>query len=224
MGLFGAILANKQLVQFIQNPTGTVIQLDASLKETHSRSSTATKFPIENGNNISDHIIISPVSLSIDGIISDTPIGGLKGLITEAATTLTSALVPPVGLAALAGGVALFSALSGSKSPSVQAYLQLLQLQENAMPFDVLTTLYRYNNMWIEDLSAPREVENGNALIFTVKLSQLLIVAPQSINISIFANPGLAAGQGDLGRQGLGYANAFQQGQISGIQTAGGTP
>lgn len=222
MGLLGSILGSAQRVQFIQNSTSTVIQLDCSLKEDHKRSSPPTEFPVENGNTVSDHVIVKPFTLDITGIISDTPLGGLKGTLTEVATTLTSALVPPVGLVGAAAGYALFSALSSSKSPSVAAYEQLLSLQENAQPFDVLTSLKRYASMWIADLGAPREADTGKALLFSVKLQQLILVTPQSVNVQIFANPGLSANQGDLGEQGLNIPNGFQAGLKKFNSLAGG--
>lgn len=211
MGLLGSIISGQTRVQFIQN-NNTVIQLDCSMKETHSRESPASEFPIENGDVISDHIIVKPFALEITGIISDSPIGGVGGLLTEVATSLTSKLVPKLGVVALGGAVALLGALSKSKSPSVQAYLQLIKLQESAKPFDVLTSLYRYPTMWIKSLSAPRSVDTGKSLEFTVQLTQLLLVSPQSVNVSIFANSALSANRGDLGQQGLGILNGFQQG------------
>lgn len=211
MGLLGAVFG-KTRVQFIQN-NNTVIQIDASIKETHGRESPPTEFPVENGVGITDHIQIKPFTLEIEGMISDTPIGGVKGLLTEAATTATSALLPPIGTVALGGAFALFSALSSSKSPSVAAYGQLLQLQAAAQPFDVLTSLYRYDNMWIKSISVPRDAQNGNVLLFTVSLVQLLIVTPQSVNVQIFANPGLSANQADAGEQGLDPASAFKAGE-----------
>lgn len=212
MGLVGAILGKQQRVQFIQNATNTLIQLDASIKEDHGRDSPPTEYPVENGNTISDHVFVKPFNLSITGMISDTPIGDTKNLLTEVATTLTSSLVPPLGVVAAGAGYALFKSLSQSKSPSVAAYAQLLQLQANAQPFDVLTTLYRYPSMWIRSLSAPRDAETGNALLFTVHLTQLILVTPQSVNVQIFANPGLAANKADLGQQGAGIPNGFAQG------------
>jgi|WetSurMetagenome_2_1015567.scaffolds.fasta_scaffold297749_2 hypothetical protein len=212
MGLLGAVLGSQQKVQFIQNQTNTLIQLDASIKEDHTRESSPTEFPIENGNTVSDHVILKPFNLSITGIITDTPIGDTKNLLTEVATTLTSSLLPPLGVVAAGAGFALFKALSNSSSPSVAAYGQLLQLQANAQPFDVLTTLYRYPSMWIKNISAPRDSETGKALIFTVQLTQLILVTPQSVNVQIFANPGLAANKADLGQQGLGIPNGFKKG------------
>lgn len=212
MGLLGSILGGKSRVQLIQN-NNTVIQFDASIKENHQRESPPTEFPVEDGTVISDHIIIKPFQLELTGIISDTPIGGIQGLITEASSVLTSSLLPPVGV--IAGSVissTLFSALASSSSPSVAAYGQLLQLQENALPVDVITSLQRYENMWIKSISAPRDADTGKALIFTVTLTQLLLVTPQSVNIQVFANPGLSANQADMGEGNSGLPNGFPAG------------
>lgn len=222
MGLQG-LLTGQQRVQFIQNGTATVIQLDASVKEDHNRESPPTEFPVENGDFVSDHVIVKPFDLTITGIISDTPLGTTSQLLTEVATTLTSALVPPVGIVAGAAAYSVFTALSGSKSPSVAAYGQLLLLQANAQPFDVLTSLYRYPNMWIAGLSAPRDADTGKVLLFTVKLRQLILVTPQSVNVQIFANPGLSANQADLGQQGTGLPNGWKAGEAKFNSIVGGT-
>jgi len=218
-GLSG-ILGGKTKVQFIQN-NNSVITFDASIKETHTKDSPATEFPVESGQVISDHIIVKPFNLELTGIISDTPIGGLQGLLKEAGVTAASKLLPPVGVVAAAGALSLFSALVGSKSPSVAAYGQLIQLQQTAQPFDVLTSLYRYPSMWITSLSVPRASETGKVLLFTVKLIQLLIVKPQSVNISIFANPSLSSPTQNLGQEGFD-TSALQQGRTAGLASTQG--
>lgn len=218
MGLLGLNIGPKQRVQFIQNaspsiPSATIIEFDASLKETHIRNSPATRFPLEDGTNISDHVISEPFELDITAIITDSPIGGITGLLTETATTLTSSLVPPVGLIGAAGAYALISGLKENRS--VSYYNQILQLQDNKQPFDVLTSIYRYPSMWITSLSVPRDSETGSSLIFTMKLTQLILVRPQSVSVQIFANPALASNQANLGQQSL--ANTFQQGAVGGV-------
>ena len=47
------------------------IEIDASLSETHSYPAELTENPVEDGTPFTDHIIIKPVTLEIDGRISD---------------------------------------------------------------------------------------------------------------------------------------------------------
>lgn len=206
MGILSAIGLKKK-VQFIKSGN-TVIEFEASLSETHSRESTPTEFPIENGRTINDHIVLKPQRLEMSMIITDHPISGLAGLVTEAATTLTSKLTPPIGTIALGaglGGLALFSSLvKKSDSPSVAAYKQILKIQELGEPFTVITSLYRYENMVISSLSVPRESANGDCLMASINLTQLTIVQPKVIQVKLLANPGLSDGLHDLGQQNAG--------------------
>ena len=50
------------------------LTIEATVSETHNFSSTPTKFPIESGSMVSDHIINEPEKVRIDGVISDTPL------------------------------------------------------------------------------------------------------------------------------------------------------
>lgn len=50
------------------------IFLDATLNEDHNYISRVTQFPIESGEIISDHIINEPETLSLSGIVSDSPL------------------------------------------------------------------------------------------------------------------------------------------------------
>lgn len=218
-GVVSLLNQSQRKVQIIQNGN-TVITVDASINETHSRASPPTKFEIENGQNITDHQILEPFSLKLQGIISDTPLNSLGALINSGVTTGVSFAAGPIGVIAGGAGVALFNALAKSKSPSVAAYGQLLALQSAKQPFDVLTTLQLYKNMWISNLSVPRDAGTGRSLVFDLDLVQLLLVTPQSINIVKFAAPDLSAAQANKGkketseavkffRQGVGDANSL---------------
>jgi len=204
MGIL-SLFGEKQRVTFIQratsvSPERTIFSVDCTLQETHARESPPTEFEVEDGRTISDHIIVKPFSLELQGIISDSPIDTtLLGLLT---TGITSSL-PAAGIIAGAAGSALISALRKSPKPSVAAYGQLLQLQSSRQPFDVLTSLQRYPSMWIKSLSIPRDANTGKVLLFNLSLVQLIIVAPQTINIQKFASAGLSAGKTDAGSQAM---------------------
>ncbi len=55
----------------IANGLFEFIELDASLSETYSHDSVVTEHPVEGGQNITDHVRVQPVRLSIDGFISN---------------------------------------------------------------------------------------------------------------------------------------------------------
>jgi hypothetical protein len=206
MSLIAQVLGKQKKVQFIQQDK-TVITIECTIDETHAKESTPTSFPVENGTTVNDHIIQKPFSLTLHGIITDTPLSFTK---SSAITTGVSAAIPStlgvIGTAAGAAAGALFSALTGGGSLSGAAYKQLVSLQAAGQPFDVVTTLNRYSNMWISSLSAPRSAQTGNALEFTLQLVQLLLVTPLTVQIQIFQNGDLSAAEQDQGNQQMNNA------------------
>jgi hypothetical protein len=214
MGLLAAVGTIKK-VQFIKSGSA-VISFEASLKETHARKSTPTKFPIEDGSYVNDHIILDPLELNMTLIITDYPISSLSGLLTEAVSSLTSKLIPKGGLISAGGGLGGLSAISAlfgkSSSPSITAYQQLLKIQESKSYFSVLTSLYRYENMCISSLSVPRESANGKCILVDLTLTQLIIVQPKVVQIKALANPGIADALRDTGKNASSGLNGFSDG------------
>jgi hypothetical protein len=201
----GLLTPTTSKTQFIPNNGSTVLTLDVCEDETHSRQATATKFPVENGQNVSDDIILEPFDLKITGVISDTPLSIIQSLVTAG----VSHFLPPVGVVAAGAAYAIGSALSGTKSPSVQAYAQLLMLQGQKLPMSVLTTLRLYKNMWITSISVPRSAKNGNWLVFDIGFSQLILVSPQTVTIGKFQNADLSAQQAQLGKEDAASSQAL---------------
>lgn len=60
--------------------------LEVTLQENHERKNRVTQWPIEDGSSISDHIANEPKRLTMDGLITDSPLGSLERL--EPARTL----------------------------------------------------------------------------------------------------------------------------------------
>jgi hypothetical protein len=200
MSIIGRALGTQRKVQLIRDDK-TVLEIDCTQTEQHKRESKPTQFPVEDGGTVGDHIILGNFGLTIEGIISDSPLSITSALLT----TAVSRFIPPVSVipsaTALAAAQKLFSVISQSKSPSVKAYEQLLQLQSDKRGLDVITTLKRYSNMYIAGLSAPRAADTGQVLLFTLELQEIMIVSPQSVAVQIYKTGDLSAGEGNLGKQ-----------------------
>ena len=52
-----------------------LVELDVTMIENHTFNSRATNFPVETGGDVTDHIINDPDILTLEGIVSDTPLG-----------------------------------------------------------------------------------------------------------------------------------------------------
>lgn len=61
--------------RIIQKAIGSV-EIDAFMDEEHSQSGSITRYPVEQGADISDHIILDPDTLSIKGIMGPSKLVG----------------------------------------------------------------------------------------------------------------------------------------------------
>jgi hypothetical protein len=155
--LGGALLS--QLQQGLNQTIGGVagIVIDATVSEDHSHSCDLTENPVEEGAKITDHVQLKPAELTIEGVITDTPlgfavIGNIQNLIRSVST------------------------IFGASSRSLDAFDELLALQKSRRPFTVLTGLKRYQNMILTDLSIPRTIQTGKALHFKAVMKEIRIV------------------------------------------------
>lgn len=157
------------------------LTIDAALKITHDSEANPTEHPVEEGSKISDHIQVETPTVTIEGIITDSPLG----LLSIAAGALTSgaravALKQAGGLGAAAGalvGGSIGSLLNTSSNKVRDSYLLLRELQIQRVTFTLITSLQTYSNMVLQKLSVPQEPEWGNALKFTITLKQIRLAA-----------------------------------------------
>lgn len=171
--------AAPQLVQFDyvytdsqgNSVTGSVI-LDASVSEQHTIGAEVTRHQVETGSDVTDHIRPLPQKISIEGIVTNTPIA--------------SPLSPTGGVSASFGtqsfsvGGVQYTAqtllFSGQFDRVRDTYGVLIIAVSNGALFTVTTTLHQYQNMAISNFGAPRNVGLGNALKFSVDFSEIRIV------------------------------------------------
>lgn len=136
------------------------LPLDASLRESHKFSSKITSFPVENGADITDNILINPKQLTIEGFITDTPVKYLAGI--------RDAL----------------SAASGSGSPSKSAFETLQKIQESRTLITIVTGLKTYENMAIESIEFPRDPKTGQTLRFSISLKEVILTTFIETNLT----------------------------------------
>lgn len=147
------------------------ISVDASMRESHEARSEVTKYPIEEGADQTDHVRLLPLSFSMDGVISDSPIGY-------------------VGINAVTGMVETTMSLFGNSSRSKDAYEALMELRDTREPFDVVTGLRVYSNMILEDFVVNRTARTGQAMHFRARLIQIevartvRVAAPMSSDVA----------------------------------------
>lgn len=137
------------------------IVVDATVSEEHLTSCELTENPVEDGAKVTDHVQIKPAQLTIEGVISDSPLG--YAIIGNIQNTVRN-----------------IQTLFGKQSRSIDAYNDLISLQKSRRPFTVITNLKRYTNMIITELSVPRTAETGKSIHFRAVMKEIRIVSSQT--------------------------------------------
>lgn len=157
-------------------PKLDAIELDATLSESHAKTATVTRNPVERGSDVTDHVHIMPDRLKIEGVISQTP------------DVLRASFDPR------------FGGTTRAKS----AWAQLKELQAKREPFEVFTSLQSYTNMVISSLETTRTADTTHALRFTATLDEIEIASVSLVENLAADVADLAAAESDLGTQGTG--------------------
>ncbi|HEY1814902.1 MAG TPA: hypothetical protein VGG74_21290 [Kofleriaceae bacterium] len=129
--------------------------IDASIREVHTYESEVTQFPVEQGSPIADNVRPKPITVQLEGVVSDTPL-------------------PPI-----AQGRDVVGSGQGDgddSPPSVGALAALLAIRDAREPVTISTALKSYDNMALQNLEIPRDTTTGEALRFTATFVQIVIV------------------------------------------------
>jgi len=160
-----------------QDPGVGQLILDASINEQHTTTAEVTLHQVETGADITDHIRPIPQRLTIEGIVSNTPIGGVSSYMNG-----------------VTGSVQTVSRMVGGKKVSYAAFKfdaffdrvkavfgDLANAIQSAGVFTVTTTLATYEDMACTSFVVPRNAQNGNVLRFTMDLQHINFVTTQTV-------------------------------------------
>lgn len=140
------------------------LELDVTVAENHTFNSLVTKFSIESGGKVSDHIINEPVRLTMTGFITNSPIK----LIGRGET------LREFGLKVISNNVQ-------------NAFILLTDLREIKEPFTVVTGLKVYRSMVFENINIPRDRTTGETLRFTAVLTRISKAKTKKIELQNLA-------------------------------------
>ena len=129
--------------------------IDAALTEDHSFDNEVTTHPVERGSDVADNVRAQPISISIEGVVSNTPIGPVVAV--RDTTTL----------------------------PSEDAFAFLRELRDSREPVDVQTSIRTYRNMVLQSLSVPVTARTGAALRFRAIFVQVEIVETERESVEV---------------------------------------
>lgn len=135
------------------------LELDATISESPEYNATPTRSEVESGANVSDHVTLAPETLTIEGMVSNTPIGVQQ---------------------LLAG--------RQFGNPAQDAFLFLKKLYDERLPFDFVGGLKVYKSMVITNFSPSRTSTTGQALRFRMTMQQIKIVESEVVDLTQFSD------------------------------------
>lgn len=190
-------------------PNGRLIAIamDATVRETHTSTAIATEHPVEAGANVTDHVRADLPRLSVEAFVTNAPIrvprvlsissalnpgsDQLDGITGNAENVELDVPDPPINrnVAGLVGAAfgALFPSphsarvlrFSGEFDRVGKVYALMSAIVELGTPCIIGTSLRKYENMVIENLSTP--VESADAIQFTFDAKEIRTVESEIV-------------------------------------------
>lgn len=140
------------------------IDVDAATVITHVKRNAVTRFPVEDGQDISDHKRTEPDQITIDGVITNAPINLVQR--QRVIDTIRGPVTVTTG--------ELFDGAEGRAKAADERFVKLL---EEGTLVSVVTSLRTYSDMMIESYTVPKDRTVGDALRFSVTLTKIRIVS-----------------------------------------------
>ena len=123
--------------------------MDATIKVGHKSTSTVTRHPVEEGADIADHTRPEPDSISVEAVVSNTP------------------MTPEQ--------VARFDAAGGGKYAE-GVYEQLLGFKETGTLCTVTTSKRTYRSMVLSAVNLDETVKNAGAVAMSLMFEHIIVV------------------------------------------------
>lgn len=160
--------------------------MDLALAEEHTFPGEVTSYPVEGGADVSDHIRDLPEEITLECIVSDSPIGDIA---TDPTRQIAGADAP---------------------LPSADALAKLRELKALRRPVSVETSLGVFESMAIIDLTVPvdamrspgtmdpggnRDKDQRGGLFFTISLRKIVTVTNRRTRVRVKTNLAGAGGK-----------------------------
>ncbi len=161
-----------------------LLQLDCTPSERPEMASQVTEFPIEDGAVVSDHIILKPSRLTLEGIVSNHPINLSTAMVGNVAGVIGGALSGPAKTVATAAGVLVGNKLVSQSAQPAKAALDVFkEIREKKLLLTIITGLDTYTNMVMERFSPVRTANTAGSLVFSAAFKEAKIVTSQTVAV-----------------------------------------
>lgn len=155
------------------------LMLDASINEQHQKGADVTEHHVETGSDITDHIRPLPDKLSIEGFVSNQPLGGVPLTYNNGVQGRVRTFSKTV-----AGRTVAYSAFTFDEAIErvKQVYGDLGVAIAAGALFTITTTLATYEQMACTSFNAVRNAQNGQVLRFTAEFRKLTFATVETVD------------------------------------------
>lgn len=191
------------------------LTLDASVSEQHQLDSEVTDHPVESGVNFADNIRPLPDMLTLNGVISNTPIFLPPDFAEDANFEIIKIKPPPATIGNTLGRVIPIAGalLSGVVLPikgqemqvlgfdtefnrDVSCYNALRKIRDDGTLVSIVTTLHTYPSMALQGVQILRDAKSGSALVLTISAKQIRVGSTENVDV-----PAIPTSQVSTGRK-----------------------
>lgn len=160
--------------------TEQAIDIDCSVREVYTSSAEPTEKAVEEGANISDHVKVKNRTITLECLISGTPID-LPTFGMDGASASVQALAIDVGGSRINANVWTFS----QPFDRVAACdVQFQALVEAGQRLTVFTGVRRVSDCVLTEYTWNRSAENGNDLDLKLEFSRLRIATTRRVGVT----------------------------------------
>jgi hypothetical protein len=202
-----------------------LIQLDACLSEGHAYKNTVTSFPVETGLNIADHIKQDPEELTINGIVTNSPVSFFP-LLTDFKTIVNGG---KDRVMTAYEALLLITGRRMVKMPTAAGDYANITIETKPKIVDISTHLRVFSDMVIEELNFDFDNKTGDSLPFKAKAKKIRKVTTQSATInytsgSLYGSGGTPdqADEADKGQQQTKEPTAPHMSALKALGNGGG--
>ncbi|BBO74395.1 hypothetical protein DSCW_18120 [Desulfosarcina widdelii] len=161
-----------------------LLQVDCTHSERFSLDAHATAHAVEDGSEISDHIIQKGRTLNIDGSVSDSPINLTTAMIGNAAGIVGGIFSGPAKTVATAAAVILGNRMVAASPKPARAALDVFEeIYEKKVLLTIVSGLATFTNMVMERFSPLRTAQNAGALVFSASFREVRIVNSETVAV-----------------------------------------
>jgi len=131
------------------------VSVDASIAESHTIEGEITSHPVESGSDITDHYRVNPRKISLEAVVTSTPIA--TGYPAQTAINSVKSII-------------------AKDDPVMNAWQEIERYFEKRVIVTINTSLKKYENMILTSFNVTRNSFKGQSLHFSLTAEEIRVV------------------------------------------------